>query len=207
MSSISSLSLPRFSVEFKLHRSLTCTERFPSGQALGEIMAKFFVNPTLLRVVRVARVGRVLRLVKGLWTRACLRLRKSRCTVFQEQRVFEHCCSLWPCPCQRSSILVSYFFWSCLSIQSLACPSLPTFVNLLVSRTYLISKHSRIRSSFSFKCVQAPAGRVFSKRWQMIDRPIVIQRSSYRRVEVIAETLLLLYHFSSVIWSSVLSSW
>ncbi|CAF4904551.1 unnamed protein product, partial [Rotaria socialis] len=28
-------------------------------------MAKFFVNPTLLRVVRVARVGRILRLVKG----------------------------------------------------------------------------------------------------------------------------------------------
>jgi hypothetical protein len=36
------------------------------GYALGEFMAKFFVNPTLLRVVRVARVGRVLRLVKGL---------------------------------------------------------------------------------------------------------------------------------------------
>ncbi len=35
------------------------------GSTLGEIMAKFFVNPTLLRVVRVARVGRVLRLVKG----------------------------------------------------------------------------------------------------------------------------------------------
>ena len=35
------------------------------GQALGEIMARYFVNPTLLRVVRVARVGRVLRLVKG----------------------------------------------------------------------------------------------------------------------------------------------
>ncbi|CAF3598036.1 unnamed protein product [Adineta steineri] len=35
------------------------------GQVLGELMAKFFVNPTLLRVVRVARVGRVLRLVKG----------------------------------------------------------------------------------------------------------------------------------------------
>jgi len=32
-------------------------------------MAKFFVNPTLLRVVRVARVGRVLRLVKGLFDR------------------------------------------------------------------------------------------------------------------------------------------
>ncbi len=29
-------------------------------------MAKYFVNPTLLRVVRVARVGRILRLVKGL---------------------------------------------------------------------------------------------------------------------------------------------
>ncbi|CAF5171177.1 unnamed protein product, partial [Rotaria magnacalcarata] len=35
------------------------------GQTLGELMAKFFVNPTLLRVVRVARVGRILRLVKG----------------------------------------------------------------------------------------------------------------------------------------------
>lgn len=38
---------------------------FILGQALGEIMANYFVNPTLLRVVRVARVGRVLRLVKG----------------------------------------------------------------------------------------------------------------------------------------------
>ncbi|CAF4469895.1 unnamed protein product [Rotaria sp. Silwood2] len=35
------------------------------GQTLGEIIAKYFVNPTLLRVVRVARVGRILRLVKG----------------------------------------------------------------------------------------------------------------------------------------------
>ena len=35
------------------------------GQTLGEIMAKYFVNPTLLRAVRVARVGRVVRLVKG----------------------------------------------------------------------------------------------------------------------------------------------
>ncbi|CAF3560018.1 unnamed protein product [Rotaria sp. Silwood1] len=34
-------------------------------QTLGEIMVKFFVNPTLLRIVRVARVGRILRLVKG----------------------------------------------------------------------------------------------------------------------------------------------
>ena len=38
------------------------------GQALGELMANYFVNPTLLRVVRVARVGRVLRLVKGQCT-------------------------------------------------------------------------------------------------------------------------------------------
>ena len=29
-------------------------------------MAKYFVNPTLLRVVRIARIGRLLRLVKGL---------------------------------------------------------------------------------------------------------------------------------------------
>jgi hypothetical protein len=39
---------------------------FYLGYVLGEVMAKLFVNPTLLRVVRVARVGRVLRLVKGL---------------------------------------------------------------------------------------------------------------------------------------------
>ncbi len=41
--------------------------KFFLGYALGEIMANYFVNPTLLRVVRVARVGRVLRLVKGLF--------------------------------------------------------------------------------------------------------------------------------------------
>jgi len=40
---------------------------FYLGQSLGEIMATYYVNPTLLRVVRVARVGRVLRLVKGLF--------------------------------------------------------------------------------------------------------------------------------------------
>ncbi|CAF1120007.1 unnamed protein product [Adineta ricciae] len=34
-------------------------------QTLKEIMAQFFVNPTLLRVFRVVRVGRILRLVKG----------------------------------------------------------------------------------------------------------------------------------------------
>ncbi|CAH1772803.1 unnamed protein product, partial [Owenia fusiformis] len=32
---------------------------------LADIIAKYFVSPTLLRVVRIARVGRVLRLVKG----------------------------------------------------------------------------------------------------------------------------------------------
>jgi voltage-gated sodium channel type II alpha len=32
---------------------------------LSDIIAKYFVSPTLLRVVRVAKVGRVLRLVKG----------------------------------------------------------------------------------------------------------------------------------------------
>lgn len=35
------------------------------GLALSEFIEKYFVSPTLLRVVRVAKVGRVLRLVKG----------------------------------------------------------------------------------------------------------------------------------------------
>ncbi|OXA50295.1 Sodium channel protein para [Folsomia candida] len=36
-----------------------------AGIMLSDIIAKYFVSPTLLRVVRVAKVGRVLRLVKG----------------------------------------------------------------------------------------------------------------------------------------------
>jgi voltage-gated sodium channel type II alpha len=35
------------------------------GMALSDLIEKYFVSPTLLRVVRVAKVGRVLRLVKG----------------------------------------------------------------------------------------------------------------------------------------------
>lgn len=35
------------------------------GLVLSDIIEKYFVSPTLLRVVRVAKVGRVLRLVKG----------------------------------------------------------------------------------------------------------------------------------------------
>lgn len=39
---------------------------YPSlGLVLSDIIEKYFVSPTLLRVVRVAKVGRVLRLVKG----------------------------------------------------------------------------------------------------------------------------------------------
>lgn len=38
---------------------------FPLGLVLSDIIEKYFVSPTLLRVVRVAKVGRVLRLVKG----------------------------------------------------------------------------------------------------------------------------------------------
>lgn len=36
-----------------------------TGLVLSDIIEKYFVSPTLLRVVRVAKVGRVLRLVKG----------------------------------------------------------------------------------------------------------------------------------------------
>lgn len=35
------------------------------GLVLSDLISKYFVSPTLLRVVRVAKVGRVLRLVKG----------------------------------------------------------------------------------------------------------------------------------------------
>ena len=37
----------------------------PSGSFLSDLIEKYFVSPTLLRVVRVAKVGRVLRLIKG----------------------------------------------------------------------------------------------------------------------------------------------
>src|ERR1051325_7420674 len=36
-----------------------------AGMMLSDLIEKYFVSPTLLRVVRVAKVGRVLRLVKG----------------------------------------------------------------------------------------------------------------------------------------------
>jgi len=36
-----------------------------AGMLLSDLIEKYFVSPTLLRVVRVAKVGRVLRLVKG----------------------------------------------------------------------------------------------------------------------------------------------
>ena len=36
-----------------------------SGIVLRDLIEKYFVSPTLLRVVRVAKIGRVLRLVKG----------------------------------------------------------------------------------------------------------------------------------------------
>jgi len=53
---------------FLIIRKLNCYHLlFFLGQTLGELMASYFVHPTLLRVVRVARVGRVLRLVKGLF--------------------------------------------------------------------------------------------------------------------------------------------
>lgn len=48
----------------KMH-SLTLFVNHFSGLALSEFIEKYFVSPTLLRVVRVAKVGRVLRLVKG----------------------------------------------------------------------------------------------------------------------------------------------
>ena len=36
-----------------------------TGIVLSDLIEKYFVSPTLLRVVRVAKIGRVLRLVKG----------------------------------------------------------------------------------------------------------------------------------------------
>ena len=46
-------------IEFRLNHL-----RF-TGILLSDLIEKYFVSPTLLRVVRVAKIGRVLRLVKG----------------------------------------------------------------------------------------------------------------------------------------------
>uniref|UniRef100_A0A803VS02 Sodium channel protein n=1 Tax=Ficedula albicollis TaxID=59894 RepID=A0A803VS02_FICAL len=37
----------------------------PPGMFLAEIIEKYFVSPTLFRVIRLARIGRILRLIKG----------------------------------------------------------------------------------------------------------------------------------------------
>ena len=41
------------------------TEVVVAGVLLSDLIERYFVSPTLLRVVRVAKIGRVLRLVKG----------------------------------------------------------------------------------------------------------------------------------------------
>lgn len=46
-------------------RPLKCDFSRFTGLVLSDLIEKYFVSPTLLRVVRVAKVGRVLRLVKG----------------------------------------------------------------------------------------------------------------------------------------------
>lgn len=38
---------------------------FSSGMFLAELIEKYFVSPTLFRVIRLARIGRILRLIKG----------------------------------------------------------------------------------------------------------------------------------------------
>ena len=45
---------------FLIHPSLP-----PLGMFLAEIIEKYFVSPTLFRVIRLARIGRILRLIKG----------------------------------------------------------------------------------------------------------------------------------------------
>ena len=53
--------------EIKLNEAFTRFVYYAlvSGIVLSDLIEKYFVSPTLLRVVRVAKVGRVLRLVKG----------------------------------------------------------------------------------------------------------------------------------------------
>lgn len=58
------LNLFILSFQSTLHFSLTCLFLL-LGIVLKDLIAKYFVSPTLLRVVRVVKVGRVLRLVKG----------------------------------------------------------------------------------------------------------------------------------------------
>ncbi|QQP35113.1 Sodium channel protein, partial [Caligus rogercresseyi] len=71
-----------------------------AGLFLSDLIEKYFVSPTLLRVVRVAKVGRVLRLIKGA--------KGIRTLLF--------------------SLLISVYssFSSCLSLPSSGCHSLKT---------------------------------------------------------------------------------
>ncbi|NWZ87755.1 SCN8A protein, partial [Poecile atricapillus] len=48
-------------VPVHLHTGFLC----PLGMFLAEIIEKYFVSPTLFRVIRLARIGRILRLIKG----------------------------------------------------------------------------------------------------------------------------------------------
>lgn len=45
--------------------TVTVSSDFFSGLLLADIIEKYFVSPTLFRVIRLARIGRVLRLIRG----------------------------------------------------------------------------------------------------------------------------------------------
>ncbi|ODM88179.1 Sodium channel protein para [Orchesella cincta] len=63
-----------------------------AGMLLSDLIEKYFVSPTLLRVVRVAKVGRVLRLVKG--AKGIRTLLFALAMSFQLCSIFV-CCSSW----------------------------------------------------------------------------------------------------------------
>ncbi len=44
---------------------LFCSFSCPLGMFLADLIEKYFVSPTLFRVIRLARIGRILRLIKG----------------------------------------------------------------------------------------------------------------------------------------------
>ena len=63
--SVLTLALAFFNLNRSQNRRTQIKTHSIAGVLLSDLIERYFVSPTLLRVVRVAKIGRVLRLVKG----------------------------------------------------------------------------------------------------------------------------------------------
>ena len=77
----------------------------------SDLIEKYFVSPTLLRVVRVAKVGRVLRLIKGAKN---IRYTTALCRKVYQNRAKQLLSVLLAIAAERLNVLVHFPKYGCM---------------------------------------------------------------------------------------------